>query len=491
MSSWSSTRSKFGEVPGLHHGIHDLNLWNWLSMGYTPAGVEVWNAIRALDYLETRREVDAKKIGMTGISGGGSTTWYTAAVDDRVAAASPVCSTITFGTQAARWVAAGQCDCIYFLNTFERDFSVVAALIAPRPLLIVSGKKDGDFPPEGYKEVARVGGRIFDLLGSPERLKELDDDVGHTYTPGFRKAIAEWMNRWLKGEEGSVELPKGEETGKEAPEVLACLPAIPDDSINDSIHNRFVGRTAAVGREKVLAELKEKTFRGFPKGDLPFETQVGRGTGGWAARYARYKDVTFVSEPGLRVRAQLYRAPGEKKGTRLLVVAKRAGDSIYFLDLDELLPLLGRVDILVLNPRLTEHPVSAFEYAEIERSSAWVGRTIGSMQVWDILRSVEWAIREEKLSPESISLFGKGATGILCLYAALLDERVHEVILQDPPSSHRQGPALLNVLRITDIPEAAGLLAPRRLTILGGVPDAFRGAREAASLREAFRAWER
>src|SRR5688572_19962283 len=82
---------EFGELSGIHHGTHDLNMWHWLSLGYTPAGVEVWNAIRALDYLETRPEVDAKRIGLTGISGGGAMTWYTAAVDERIAAAAPVC----------------------------------------------------------------------------------------------------------------------------------------------------------------------------------------------------------------------------------------------------------------------------------------------------------------------------------------------------------------------------------------------------------------
>ena len=67
-------------------------MFEW-SRGYTPVGVEVWNAMRAVDYLETRPEVDGRRIGMTGISGGGSVTWFTAAADERIAAAGPVCST--------------------------------------------------------------------------------------------------------------------------------------------------------------------------------------------------------------------------------------------------------------------------------------------------------------------------------------------------------------------------------------------------------------
>ena len=122
-------------------------MWRWLSLGYTPAGTEVWNAMRAIDYLETRSEVDAKRIGVTGISGGGAITWYLAAVDERVAAAAPVCSTYTFGSQAQHWRAFGQCDCIYFHNTYGWDFPMVAALIAPRPLLMGGkpfGGKEGD-----------------------------------------------------------------------------------------------------------------------------------------------------------------------------------------------------------------------------------------------------------------------------------------------------------------------------------------------------------
>jgi len=107
-----------------------------------------------------------------------------------------------------------------------------------------------------------------------------------------------------------------------------------------------------------------------------------------------------------------------------------------------------------------------------------VGRTVSAMQTWDILRAIEWAATEEKISARGLSLYGKGDMGILALYAGLLDERVSQVILRDAPASHRQGPALLNVLRITDIPEVAGAFAPRRLVSLTELPAAFDSARK-------------
>src|SRR5437667_2212218 len=227
---------EFGEVPGIHHGIHDLNLWSWLSLGYTPAGVEVWNAMRGVDYLQSRPEVDRNRIGMTGISGGGAVTWFTAAVDERIAAAAPVCSTYTFGSQAAHWVASGQCDCIYFHNTFLEDFPIVGALIAPRPLCIFSGRKDPDFPPDGYHEVFHRVKKIYDLyaarVGESDRIREVDDDVGHSDIPLFRKEAGQWMNRWLKGDRRPLDLEPLPKNPRETPEALACLTKLPADAVN-------------------------------------------------------------------------------------------------------------------------------------------------------------------------------------------------------------------------------------------------------------------
>jgi len=506
---------EFGEVPGLHHGIHDLNLWNWLSLGYTPIGVEVWNAMRALDYLETRTEVNKQRIGMTGISGGGVATWYTTALDDRIAVAAPVCSTFTFGSQAAHWVAAGQCDCIYFHNTYLTDFPLVGALIAPRPLSIFSGQRDADFPPDGYHAVFSQVKKIYDLYSDQfreERVRELDGDVGHTDAPAFLRGAREWMTKWLKKDPGSY---KEVETVKESPEDLAVLSQLPADAANYRIHNQFVS-TARLDespsksaweerRVGLIQDLREKVFRWFPQEKTPFDTHIVSNNGGWASRYANYKEVVFWSEPGVRVRGQLFTPKTNPEKSPTLLYVKRPGDSLfpYPVDFDELLPLFGRYTVLILNPRMTEHPVSAFQYAEIQRTASWIGRTVASMQVWDILRAVDWLERDSEIHASSVSVYGKGDTGVLALYAGLFDERIQQVILSDSPGSHWNGPALLNVLRITDISEVAGAFAPRRLVSLTDFPHSFEYARQiyklqsqssklirAGSLPEALEVWK-
>lgn len=487
---------EFGEVAGIHHGTHNLNMWHWLSLGYTPAGVEVWNAIRALDYLETRPEVDPKRIGLSGISGGGAMTWYTAAVDERVAVAVPVCSTFTYGSQAHHWIASGQCDCIYYHNTYLWDFPIVAALIAPRPLLIISGQKDTIFPPDGYHAVFERARRIYELYakGNSDRIREVDDNVGHSDPPLFLREARQWMQRWLRNDSTPLAIETNS-PAQEKDEDLACLTHVPADAINFRIQNELTrpmslklpasGAAWERRRRELKSALTEKVFRWFPTNPIPFETKAGRSSGGWAARYADFKEISFQSEPGVRVRVRLFLPKRGAAKAPLLVYVKRPGDSFYAMDVDELLPLLDHWTVLAVNPRFTELSIGAAEYTDIERSAAWVGRTVAAMQVWDILRAVKWALEEEKLPSSSLALYGKGHMGILALYAALFDSRIEQIVLNDPPASHWQGPALLNVLRVTDVPEVAALFAPRRLTSLTKLPGTFEYARQVYRLERA------
>lgn len=473
---------EFGEVAGIHHGTHNLNMWNWISLGYTPAGVEVWNAMRALDYLETRPEVDMRKIGLSGISGGGAMTWYTAAVDDRIAVAAPVCSTFTYGSQAEHWLARGQCDCIYYNNTYAWDFPIVGALIAPRPLLIISGQKDGIFPPDGYHEVFQRAKKVYDLYGNFEGIREVDDDVGHSDPPQFLRAAREWMQRWLKNDPSPVSM---DTNTQETAEDLAVLAKLPADAINYKIQNQFTAMPKRRG--ELVPALKDKVFRWFPTNEIPFDTKVSRSTGGYMAKYADYKEVSFQTEDGVRVRAQLLARKQRPADAPFLLYVKRPGDSIYAADTDELLPLLGHYTVMILQPRFTEQSLSAAEYTDIERTALWVGRSIAAMQVWDILRAVKWA-EAEGIPFSSISVYGKGDLGILAMYAALFDKRIQQIILNEPPISHWQRPALLNVLRVTDIPEVVRALASRQLISL--TKTTLPCDRTADSLPEALEVWK-
>ena len=117
-------------------------MWWWLNRGYTPAGVEAWNCMRALDYLETRPEVDGDKLGVTGRSGGGAYSWWIAAIDERIKGAVPVAGITDLQNHVVDGGVEGHCDCMFMVNTYRWDYPQVAALVAPRPLLIANTDSD-------------------------------------------------------------------------------------------------------------------------------------------------------------------------------------------------------------------------------------------------------------------------------------------------------------------------------------------------------------
>lgn len=476
-----------GEVPGLHHGTQNMNLWDWFSRGYTPAGLEVWNAMRALDYLETRPEVDRQRMGVTGISGGGVMTWLLAALDDRIKAAAPSCSTYTLGSQAALGLIPSQCDCTFYPNVYRLDFPSVGALIAPRPLLMTSGIKDRIFPPAGFRAAFGRTKKIYDLYGrgaeGSERIRSVESNTAHTDPPLFLQESRRWMCRWLHPEPESV-LPAVADTSPaaEPADALTCLAQPPRESANYTVHDHFLRaatptRPASLEdwqkrRQQLLQELRQTTFAWFPPDPPPVVARRLRGSGGSAAHFAKFSEWVLETEPGVSVRALAFYPKHVGPNPPVLIVVKRMGDRMVVLD-DEWLPVLGSHAVIVLNPRFSEHPLPAAEYAHLERLAATTGRTIAALQVWDVMRTAQWALEHGPVPAARVSLYGRGTAGIVALYAALFEPRIGQVVLRDPPATHREGPALLTVLRTTDIPEVAAALAPRTLSMLSDPPPAF------------------
>jgi dienelactone hydrolase/lysophospholipase L1-like esterase len=176
--------------------LFKFHLWH----GRTLWGMFVRDDQVALDYLCTRPEVDAGRIGATGMSMGSTRAWWLAALDERVAAAVGVACL----TRYQNLIAHGQLRAhgiYYFVNGLLRHFDAegVMALIAPRPFLALTGDLDAGSPADGVRALTEQVGGVYAALGAAERFESiLYPDVGHTVTPEMRRATLAWFERWLR-----------------------------------------------------------------------------------------------------------------------------------------------------------------------------------------------------------------------------------------------------------------------------------------------------
>lgn len=187
----------------------------------------VTDTIRALDYLQSRPDVDASRIGMMGISMGGMKTWLTAAVDPRVKVAVPCIGVTSFGYQletgnfrprtqtlprfhqaVADALGEKEVNSRVVREAWSRvlpgivdrfDCPRMLEAIAPRPLLILNGEKDDRCPMEGVRKCYAAAEAEYRKHQAADRLRMIvAPDTGHAVTAEQRSAAMDWFVRWLK-----------------------------------------------------------------------------------------------------------------------------------------------------------------------------------------------------------------------------------------------------------------------------------------------------
>jgi cephalosporin-C deacetylase-like acetyl esterase len=488
---------QLGEIPGVHHGTYGVpwnhlgkygikdkggveNRWWWHSAGYTPAGVECWNGVRAIDYLLTRPEVDPDKVGVTGISGGGAATFWIAAADDRVKVAVPVSGMSDLESYVKNKVVNGHCDCMFLYNTYQWDWTTIAALVAPRPMLFANSDNDPIFPMDGNRRIIAKLRDCYQMYGKGELVDEYVSKGGHAYRPDLRVAVFRFLNKHLKGDTTTpvedsakyTELP-----GKEL-RVFPTDADIPKDALNARIDETFVPRAEVELPEKgqfegwkkrLLEKLRSRAFRSFPS-EIP-EAKIEHPLGDISAELS--------TEPGISVwHGFLSLNKGLKKEIKtfpLLVVAPGQGtnkaDQGWMKHIPASVGIAFTPRGVIDNEWTTKSPPNY-----VERSHVLLGMTVDQRRVFDVsswLRFQNRSIHDIHKSDERAVVYGHGQAGILAAYAALFEPSIKEVVVIDPPKSHKEGPHFLGVLRVLDIPEALGLLAPTPLTIVGGLDPAF------------------
>ena len=152
-----------------------------LLAGRTPIGERVWDMQRLLDWAEKHPLIDPKRIAMTGNSGGGVLTGYTAAIDTRIRVAIPSCS-FTSVMSAEGFIF--HCDCCLVPKLRDwGDWKELGGLVAPRHLLIVHGVDDSLHHPPTVEKLAVSIGKIFQAAGVPDHSALKWGNSGHRFYP--------------------------------------------------------------------------------------------------------------------------------------------------------------------------------------------------------------------------------------------------------------------------------------------------------------------
>ncbi len=226
-------KSRFGLTCGEHAVLgNPLYL-----LGSSLARFRIWDGMRGLDYLASLPEVDPKRLGCVGNSGGGTLTAYISALDPRVAVAAIGCYITTLPRRMANRIqtdpdADPEQDIFGFVAD-GIDHAGLLALRAPRPTLLATAKFDF-FPIEGARETFAEAKRLYETAGAGERVERAEAAEVHGLSLPLRKAIYPFFERWLAGRKGDAEAEELAVTPRPTKDLLVCAKG----QVNVTFHSR-------------------------------------------------------------------------------------------------------------------------------------------------------------------------------------------------------------------------------------------------------------
>jgi len=494
---------------GTYHGaLYGSTLW---PTGHTLLGMQVYDNRRAVDYLQSRPEVERTRLGITGASGGGNQTMYAGTLDERFQAVVPVCSVGTY--QSYLHAACCVCEVLPGALRFAEEGDVLA-LAAPRALMVINATRDAfQFSVgEAAKSIARAR-PVFELYNANDKLRHVTFESVHAYSQPMREAMYGWMTRWLKNEGDGR--PVAEPNHQvERPEDLACFPdrqrpagyvLLPEFAAREGTalvtaasivpdHVQAWESTAAAKRD----QLQRLILGDFPSAARP-AARLGKAT---TAGNVQTTPVIFQPEADLPIPALLRARSDREPGGPACILLHLDGKSHALRH-----PLAGALlarNWTILAPDLratgeTQPGQVAIAGAPDHNSAEqalWLGRPLLGQWVVDIRCLIDWLSLQPNLDRDRLGVAGLGQAGVVALTAAcLLENQVSSaaavatpasfITSEVYPSGTRMGLLAPSILRVGDIPQLSALVAPRHLLIAKGLGSAGEpmGVRP---LREAF-----
>lgn len=468
-----------------------------LLTGQSNEAVRVWDNMRAIDYLAGRAEVDADRIGMTGVSGGGEMTFYTTALDERIKVAAVGCF-LTSYNQFLRY-GGRHCLCNYLPGIIRDAEEVdIGALIAPRPLLILNGNNDPIFPLEGTEDTYAQLQQIYRNIGAEEGVSLVTGDVGHGFTPEMQGERLRWFEGWLNQQ------PENEVVVVEDNDLkgdLRCWQAYPKSaetvlSLHQQMAEQLTGKLPqpqnAEEWRRVKPSLRKNLMELLGEQPKPAEFDAGVVAVTPREKYLATR-LLLQTDPKVKIDA-LSLMPAEKGSeksfhtTGRIVLWLTAGEVSACENSSLAKKLLeSGIPIFVLRPRGVWGADKKFEF-HLAADAIMVGLPLLGQQLRDIRRTIDYLSAEGK---QSISLIAGEKTALMGLWATALDTRISTLVVSELLASYLEafatppklaeglfdrseerlplGYFLKDMLKVADVPLFAALVAPRPLWLESAV----------------------
>jgi dienelactone hydrolase len=439
--------------------------------GQSLASYMVWDGMRSIDVLQSQTFVDPKRIGVSGCSGGGTLTAYLAALDDRLQAAAPSCYITDWEDQLA---GTGPQDAEQqFFDQFKNglNHADLVEAFAPKPYLIASTTEDF-FPIAGSRKAFAESQRIYSLYDASDKIATSYDAGPHGTTQKQREAIYAWMNRWLKGGSGEI-LPEPAFQTEYEEDLLCTATGQVSTSLGGETPSTWnMRRLSKITPPRPLLSSKQdvdglrsrlKTeiarLTRYEASHAPLVVKTGKQT---ERKGYRLTQLNYETGSGRTVAAMLAEpAAGQPKRGAIVYVGDRAGSEI-----DELAQ--SGYTILALD-RISDQKTTWL--------ALMVGKPLVGMRIDDILRGVDLLSGKGLLVDGKCLGYGKGFAAVDLLHAAVMDERISELVIEGGLLSyaaiartpiHRQifDEVIPGVLGHYDLPDLVAALTPRPVTLV-------------------------
>ena len=426
--------SVFGSLPGAVH--RTVGAQAFLA-GTHLFGFMVWDAIRAVDYLCSRPEVDPEKIGITGTSGGGMMSTYILAFEPRITVSVPACNPNTWSHRVHANLSTDHEQ--VFFGAFQEGIDPRGDPLfahVPKPLLINATTDDNLNPPRGVWALHSWLYRAYSAFGHPERLQTTMVKAAHDYNQEQREITYAWMMRWLTNDVS--DFPEGDLVPEEESD-LWCTPTGDVYALEDSLepydliqsyysqHRAQLQspqtRTQFAKRKSQLAETVRDLMSLTGESLVPAAGEKPLRVGdGWTVR-----PILLRPEEGILLPAVWLQSDRVPNGTVLLYLSERGKESLVE-DEDILSSLLEEGSrIFAVDLRGTG------ETAPGKEGYFWdflAGKPISGQRVKDVLSILTW-LSNRGIPLERIRIWTQGLPGLWAAIACLQTEPVGGLILED------------------------------------------------------------